>query len=438
MLDLCDGSRDVLDRLQHVNPKAITNVSLEFNLMAELVFDQEWMQILEAIGSLPYIQQVSLSFRVPLQIPMEAFIEFIELASSLETLNLIGLQLSSNRFIQTASQYSSDSEDDEEEPVDALIRAFQHHLCLKNVHLCRYRPVKSISTNTAAAAAAAAAGSEATGVTDPLLRALCKTPRLQVFHVERTDIFSDPAVLQLVCGAPFPKIKIGTLERTVPLEHYLPRMGEYLADNSHLKELEVHHLLQDTALTAVAQMLRNNTSLLTVSLRIQSNEFGRILDIALGENCALRNLELNIVSRDRTVFRRQVGLLAQSLGANHQSALTTLTLASKSVRSSNMLTDPFLKMLREDNFMLQNLVINRNTVPLSPELLFYLKLNQLGRNHFLGRDETEDGAPRRERGLLGSPQDFRIEWVCMLIENKHDVRVLHYFLSRNPLILPTS
>lgn len=70
--------------------------------MSELVFDQEWMAILEAMGSLPLVHTISLSFRVSVPIPIQAFTTLMRLtassSSSLETLNLSGLQLSTAKI----------------------------------------------------------------------------------------------------------------------------------------------------------------------------------------------------------------------------------------------------------------------------------------------------------------------------------------------------
>ena len=437
------------------------------------------------MGSLPYIHQISLSFRVPVPLPIQAFTRLIELATPLVTLNLSGLQLSTKEIPTKRSSSATTTKEkhhdnnnngtssDQEGPVEALIRAFQNHTNLKNIQLCRYRPVKSSSSPSRTTIS----NHNESDARDPLLQALCKVPQLNVFHLERTDIFTDATVLDLICRGPFPSLKIGTLERSIHLEHYLPFMGTSLAANTKLTELVVHHLLQDSALTALSQVLRHNPTIQKSALRIQSNEFGRISALTLQHNATLKSLELNVLGCDRSSFRKQTGLLAHALGANHRSALTTLKLDCKSVRSSNMLTDPFLKVLRHDNFVLQNLVINRNTVPLNGDVLFYLKLNQLRRNHFLRRDVDEEENARdgdnnnsgHELGLIAaahnytsssaisneaattttttasntaaaanttSTQDFRTEWIQMLVQNKQDVRVTHYFLSVNPLILP--
>ena len=214
-LDLCQGAADVIDRLRYVDPKAITNVSLEYNLMSELVFDQEWMAILEAMGSLPMVDTVSLSFRVPVPLPVQAFTALLKLsASSLETLILSGLQLSTSK-VPTCSSSRRTSDESLEDPLEGLIHACQSHGSLTTIQVCRYRPVKTTVTKDGSTA-------------DPLFRALLQLPRLRVLHIEKSDIFSDPMVLDMVCRSPIPTLKLGDLERSTRLEQYLPSMAASL------------------------------------------------------------------------------------------------------------------------------------------------------------------------------------------------------------------
>lgn len=424
-LDLSMGASRVLERLHGVNPGSITNVSVEYNLMAELVFDQEWMEIMEAIGSLPFINTVSLSFRIPVPLPMEAFTKLIEEAVSMETLNLVGLQLSEKQLSckrRTAER---------ESPVEAMIEAFRESEDLQNIQLRRYRPVRSAST---------------VDQVDPLLFALSKLPHCKVFHTDHANLFADPSTRDLVFRSPFQTIKIGPQEKAVKLQHHFHHMAVPLSENLRLKELIIQEMMVDEALAALAELLQNNRTLEKVSLlRLQSRNFGNLLGAVLAENTTLQSLELNVVLRDRVLFRQNVKLLASSLGGtsgNSNSALTTLKLNAQGVRSSILLTNPFLEALTNDNFILQNLLINRNSIPLGKEIAFFLKLNQIGRNYFLRRPEQEFS---QTTGLVGSSSsesrrelDFREEWVHMLIEQRKDVRVLHYFISLNPTILPQS
>ena len=397
--------------------------------MSELVFDQEWMAILEAMGSLPMVDTVSLSFRVPVPLPVQAFTALLKLsASSLETLILSGLQLSTSK-VPTCSSSRRTSDESLEDPLEGLIHACQSHGSLTTIQVCRYRPVKTTVTKDGSTA-------------DPLFRALLQLPRLRVLHIEKSDIFSDPMVLDMVCRSPIPTLKLGDLERSTRLEQYLPSMAASLEENAKLKELIIHHTLQGDSLVAMAQFLRTNTSLQTVSLRIHSNDFGTHLAVALGHNTTLQSLGLDLMA-DRKSFRQNLTLMATSWGNNHHSSLTTLKLDARGIGhlgSSAILQNPIGKMLREDNFVLEHLLINRDTIPLHQDVLFYLKLNQLGRNHFLRRRRPRNVS--EELGLVasrnGRNHTFREEWVEMLIQNKADVRVLHYFISRNPLILPVA
>ena len=415
--------------------------------MSELVFDQEWMAILEAMGSLPLIHTISLSFRVSVPIPIQAFTALIKLtaSSSLETLNLSGLQLSTAKIPSHSTTNKPTKAlpqaDHDGDPVNELMEASRQHQSLKTVYVSRYRPFRSTAATTLLIEDAAQS------TADPLFRALLQLPHLRMLHIEKTDIFSDPALLGMICRtSPMPTLKIGDLDRKIRLERYLPSMGEYLEGNHKLQELVVHHTLKsekDGNLAAVAQLLRDNTSLCSVSLRINSNDFGTHLATALGGNTSLQSLTLDLMA-DRRVFRNNLKVMTAAWGDNHNTALKKLKVDARVIRSPAILQDSLGKMLRDDNFVLEHLHINRGTMPLSQDVLFYLKLNKLGRNRFLRRQQrcgTSDEVPL-ELGLIAihksNGHDFRGEWVQMLIENKGDLRLLHYFISRNPLILTST
>lgn len=321
------------------------------------------------------------------------------------------------------------------------MEASRQHQILKTVHVSRYRPFRSTAATTAMVIEDAAKSTA-----DPLFRALLQLPHLRLLHIEKTDIFSDPTLLGMICRTgPMPTLKLGDLDRKIRLERYLPSMAAHLVGNHKLQELVVHHTLKsekDGNLAGIAQLLRDNTSLCSVSLRINSNEFGTHLATALGGNTSLQSLTLDLMA-DRRVFRNNLKVMAAAWGHNHSTALKKLKLDARGILSPTILQDSFGKMLRDDNFVLEHLQINRGTMPLSLDVLFYLKLNQLGRNRFLRRQPRHgsgDEVPQ-ELGLIAkhnrNGHDFRGEWVQMLIENKEDLRLLHYFISRNPLILPT-
>mgnify|MGYP005848602023 CR=1 FL=1 len=423
-LDLYQGAADVLDRLRTVKPEAILHVSLEYNLMAEIVYDQEWMDIFDEISNLPKLKTISLSFRVPVPLPIQALTTFIKQAKSLETLNISGLQLSIPPPV------------DSESSIETLTKVFRNAQLLKTVQLCRHRTFRGD------------ASAKATQEVDPLLRALTSLPNLKVFHIDRTDIFTDQTTLELVCSAPIRTLKIGVCDRDIRLGQYLPRMADSLETNNELKELMVHHILRGKDLAAMAELLEHNTSLKKVALRVESNDFGNVIANALRNNTTMESFDLTLLSRDRACFRKNMVVIAEALSENRQSALKSLRLdGAKGIRSSAMMMEPFLKMLQQYNYTLQQLEINRNNVTLSAEIQFYLKLNRLGRRYLLrvegeGRQETSRGnavQPRQSNGsFVRSSPSFREEFANCLIQNKNDLRVLFYFLSRNPLILPLS
>lgn len=414
--------------------------------MAEIVYDQEWMDIFECIGNLPRIKTVSLSFRVPVALPIQAFTTFIQQAKSLETLYLSGLQLS---IPKTTTASAAGDNNHHICRVDELIHAFRDAQLLKNLQLCRHRTIRGDAT------------AKVNREMDPLLLAVASLPNLKWFHIDRTDIFSDQHTLELVCRAPIQTLKIGTCERTVKLEQCLPRMTPSLEENGELKELIVHHILRDDALVAMADLIQHNTSLDKIALRIESDDFGAKLSDALRANTTLQSLDLNLLSRDRAGFRKNMAVIADALARNKQSALTTLKLnGAKGIRSSGLILEPFLKMLQLHNYTLQSLEINRNAVTLSADINFYLKLNRIGRRHLLRatQDDGEhydysDGVHGKahtfyhhhrettlnsDNGSQGHCLSFRNEFANVLIQNKDDLRVLFYFISRNPLILPVS
>ncbi|CAB9528151.1 expressed unknown protein [Seminavis robusta] len=72
----------------------------------------------------------------------------------------------------------------------------------------------------------------------------------------------------------------------------------------------------------------------------------------------------------------------------------------------------FRKMIRE------NTVLREMNLPGSPSVQFYLRLNRLGRHH-----------------LLKSDQATQADWINAIVEGRDDVRVTHYFLSKNPSLL---
>ncbi|CAB9524411.1 Leucine rich repeat N-terminal domain [Seminavis robusta] len=429
-LDLCMGAATVLERLRRVN-SAIMSVSLEVNLMSELIFDQEWMAIMESMGSLPSIRTVSLSFRIRIPIPTQAFTKLIELATPMEQLNLVGLQLS-HTIIRTTTS-STTSEEGEVSPVNELIRACQNAKTLTRIHLCRYRPVPLYST----------AASGHVRLADPLLLALSNLPNCQLFHLERTNVFTNPQhnnnnpdLLDLICRSPFSKLKIGLQDRAIQLQQPIPKMAVAFQHNPRLKELIIQHTIDQPALEAISELLRTNQTLEKLSLlRIQCDNWSTVLqNHALEHNTTLQSLELSIIlSRaDRSLLKTNWSNLAMSL-SHHNSRLTTLHVDLAGARhGSGLATEPLLKMLREDNFVLQNIVINRNTVPLHPDILFYLKLNKIGRNKLLRQQAVASETELVANSNKGSLRD---DWIQTLIKHKSNVRILHYFICRDPSII---
>jgi len=316
--------------------------------------------------------------------------------------------------------------------METLLHAFQRHTSLQTVHICRYRPIRRAATQQMSDEKW-----KENFIVDPLCRAIFRLPKVSTLYLEKTDIFSDPNLLHSICQGSYTTLKLGDQERGFVLDRYIPFMAASLESNQKLHEVRVHHPLEGKAVVAAAfHLLERNASLTTLFLRIQSNDFGAFLGAGLQQNTTLQTLELDLMV-DRRHVRKNLESMVLCWGKNHDTAVSKLKLDARGIRSAALLQDPFAKMLKEDNFVLRRLMINRDTMPLKQDLLFFLKLNQMERNYFLRRqpemnEENDGSSSKSSRGK----KDIREKWIHLLIQNKSDVRVLHYFISRNPWVLP--
>ncbi|CAB9506572.1 expressed unknown protein [Seminavis robusta] len=218
-------------------------------------------------------------------------------------------------------------------------------------------------------------------------------------------------------------------------QRHLSRVLEALQNQQcqHLHELVVlDDLTEQTALDFASMIRHNHRTLqyLFLSLGIQSR-YGTLITEALLHNNHIHSIRF-VMSGERN---GDATALVHHL--RHNRTLKRIHIHFQGLFSQDRVNEvflkPFLDILREDNYTLERIKLDKchSAFSLSREVEFFLQLNRAGRNELL--ESTINSNINNTRTDV-----VRRLWANKIIQHRSNVNVVFYFLLQNPSFLPAT
>ena len=183
-----------------------------------------------------------------------------------------------------------------------------------------------------------------------------------------------------------------------------------------LREVDIYERDEKSLVTWIQAI---QTSPALTKIEVGSSEMGKICMEALS-NLLLKNRNSYLKELKVVCFRKDIDLSPLAEGLRGNTTLSELCIDLSfcniyphgSVANSNEIKT-FEKALEHDNYSLKRLEVGGA----SYKILFYLKLNQIGRDL-----------------LLRSGKAKEQDWIDIILKNKGNTSIVYYFLRKNPAL----
>lgn len=340
--------------------------------------DEHWRTMLGAVGHLVSLEELQIWCST---IPVSVFRETLLAAKGLRKLYFFRVTL------------AGDQED-----FDLLAEALRDHPSLSDFR------VGGFQTQT----------ENANISLDCVVRALARTPRLQVVSLQLTGFqtpvpFSGEALASLFHS---PTLTDLYLSRLGLMEEHFAVISTGIAESQTLKLLDLFgNNVDNYHVILIAQALEKNSTLETLVLPCPTEDLSM-------ESCAAISQTLQVNKTLVTLNLPRSNLTDDGLLYITQGLTVNATLKKIEVGVSKNLGDKGMEALQamlEKNYQLERLVLSSVEKSIKDKVEYYMRLNEVGRGSLL-----RDGKATRE------------QWVEMLVAVAGDLDCLFYFLTMNP------